>query len=42
MQGSTYSISHEEVKEAILKIRGVTGIFDLHIWTMTSCMHIHY
>ena len=39
MQGSPYNISHEEVKEAILKIRGVTGIFDLHIWTITSGMH---
>ncbi len=39
MQGSPYNISHEEVKDAILKIRGVTGIFDLHIWTITSGMH---
>ena len=39
MQGSPYNISHEEVKESILKIRGVTGIFDLHIWTITSGMH---
>jgi cobalt-zinc-cadmium efflux system protein len=39
MQGSPYNISHEEVKEAILKIRGVSGIFDLHIWTITSGMH---
>ncbi len=39
MQGSPYNISHEKVKEAILKIRGVTGIFDLHIWTITSGMH---
>jgi cobalt-zinc-cadmium efflux system protein len=39
MQGSPYNISHEDVKESILKIRGVTGIFDLHIWTITSGMH---
>jgi cobalt-zinc-cadmium efflux system protein len=39
MQGSPYNISLEEVKESILKIRGVTGIFDLHIWTITSGMH---
>ena len=39
MEGSPYSISHEEVKETILKIRGVTGIFELHIWTITSGMH---
>ncbi|MER5175889.1 MAG: cation diffusion facilitator family transporter [Candidatus Nitrosocosmicus sp.] len=39
MQGSPYNIPREEVQEAILKIRGVTGIFDLHIWTITSGMH---
>jgi cobalt-zinc-cadmium efflux system protein len=39
MQGSPYNISREEVQEAILRIRGVTGIFDLHIWTITSGMH---
>lgn len=39
MQGSPYNISREEVQESILKIRGVTGIFDLHIWTITSGMH---
>ncbi len=39
MQGSPYNISHEEVKEAILKVRGVTGLFELHIWTITSGMH---
>lgn len=39
MEGSPYSISHEQVKEAILKIRGVIGIFELHIWTITSGMH---
>jgi cobalt-zinc-cadmium efflux system protein len=39
MEGSPYNIPHEEVKEAILKIRGVTGLFELHIWTITSGMH---
>jgi len=39
MEGSPYNISHEEIKEAILKVRGVTGIFELHIWTITSGMH---
>jgi cobalt-zinc-cadmium efflux system protein len=39
MQGSPYNIPHEKVKESILKIRGVTGLFDLHIWTITSGMH---
>lgn len=39
MEGSPYNISHEELKESILQIRGVTGIFELHIWTITSGMH---
>lgn len=39
MEGSPHSIPHEEVKEAILKIRGVTGLFDLHIWTISSGIH---
>jgi cobalt-zinc-cadmium efflux system protein len=39
MEGSPYNISHEEIKESILQIRGVTGIFELHIWTITSGMH---
>lgn len=36
MEGVPSSISYEEVKAAILEIRGVTGIFDMHIWTITS------
>ena len=39
MEGSPYNISHEEIKKAILDVRGVTGIFELHIWTITSGMH---
>jgi cobalt-zinc-cadmium efflux system protein len=39
MEGSPYNIPHDEVKESILKIRGVTGLFELHIWTITSGMH---
>jgi cobalt-zinc-cadmium efflux system protein len=39
MEGSPYNISHEEIKESILQIRGVTGVFELHIWTITSGMH---
>jgi cobalt-zinc-cadmium efflux system protein len=39
MEGSPYNISHEEVKESILQIKGVTGLFELHIWTITSGMH---
>jgi cobalt-zinc-cadmium efflux system protein len=36
MEGVPANISHEEVKNAILQIKGVTGIFELHIWTITS------
>ena len=39
MEGSPSSIPHERVKEAILGIKGVTGIFELHIWTITSGMN---
>lgn len=36
MEGAPINISYEEVKEAILQIKGVTGVFQLHIWTITS------
>ena len=39
MEGSPYNIPHDEVKEAILRIRGVTGYLNFHIWTITSGMH---
>jgi cobalt-zinc-cadmium efflux system protein len=39
MEGSPSNISYEEVKQAILQIKGVTGVFELHIWTITSGMH---
>jgi cobalt-zinc-cadmium efflux system protein len=39
MEGVPANISLEEVKNAILEIRGVTGVFDLHIWTITSGMN---
>lgn len=38
MEGSPSNIDYEEVKNAILQVKGVTGIFDLHIWTITSGM----
>ena len=28
MEGSPSNISHEEIKEAILQIKGVTGVFE--------------
>lgn len=36
MEGVPPNISYEEVKKSILDIKGVTGIFDLHIWTISS------
>ncbi|MDE1770702.1 MAG: cation transporter [Thaumarchaeota archaeon] len=38
MEGVPSNIDYEEVKNTILQIKGVTGIFDLHIWTITSGM----
>lgn len=39
MQGTPSNISYEEVKTAMLQIKGVTGVFDLHIWAITSGMN---
>jgi cobalt-zinc-cadmium efflux system protein len=36
MEGVPSNISPRDVKNAILQIKGVTGVFDLHIWTITS------
>jgi cobalt-zinc-cadmium efflux system protein len=36
MEGVPSSISYEEVRKAILEVKGVTGLFDLHIWSITS------
>jgi len=38
MEGVPPHISHDEVKKAIMQIKGVTGIFELHIWSITSGM----
>jgi len=39
MEGSPANIPHELVKNTLLQIRGVTGVFDLHLWTITSGIH---
>ena len=36
MEGVPPNISYEEVKKSILEVKGVTGVFDLHLWTITS------
>lgn len=38
MEGVPSNISYEEVRKAILGIKGVSGLFDLHIWSITSGM----
>lgn len=36
MEGTPVDISYEEVRSTILGVRGVIGLFELHIWTVTS------
>jgi len=39
IEGTPSHLCHEEIKNSILKVKGVTGVFDLHIWTITSGIH---
>jgi cobalt-zinc-cadmium efflux system protein len=39
MEGAPPGISFDQVKQAILEVKGVTGVFDLHIWTISSEMN---
>lgn len=39
MEGVPSNISYEQVQQALLQIKGVTGVFDLHIWSLTSGLH---
>jgi len=39
IEGTPSHLFYEEVKSSILKVKGVTGVFDLHIWTITSGIH---
>ncbi|HEY7777265.1 MAG TPA: cation diffusion facilitator family transporter, partial [Nitrososphaeraceae archaeon] len=39
IEGTPSHLVHEEIMNSILKVKGVTGIFDLHIWTITSGIH---
>lgn len=39
LEGTPSHLAHEEIKNSILQVKGVTGIFDLHIWTITSGIH---
>jgi cobalt-zinc-cadmium efflux system protein len=39
IEGTPSHLCHEEIKNSILSVKGVTGVFDLHIWTITSGIH---
>jgi cobalt-zinc-cadmium efflux system protein len=39
LEGTPSHLDHEVIKNSILKVKGVTGVFDLHIWTITSGIH---
>jgi cobalt-zinc-cadmium efflux system protein len=39
IEGTPSHLCHEEIKSSILNVKGVTGVFDLHIWTITSGIH---
>jgi len=39
IEGTPSHLCHEEIKQSILRVRGVTGVFDLHIWTISSGIH---
>lgn len=39
MEGVPVGIDYENVKNAVLEVKGVTGLFDLHIWSITSGMN---
>ena len=39
IEGTPIHLGHEEIKNSILNVRGVTGVFDLHIWTISSGIH---
>jgi len=39
MEGVPSNISYEVIQQALLQTKGVTGVFDLHIWTITSGYH---
>lgn len=39
MEGVPSNVSYEIIQQALLQIKGVTGVFDLHIWSITSGLH---
>lgn len=39
MEGTPSNVKVEDIVQAILKIAGIKGVHDLHIWSITSNMH---
>jgi len=39
IEGTPLNLCHEDIKSSILNVKGVTGVFDLHIWTISSGIH---
>ncbi|HYP42890.1 MAG TPA: cation diffusion facilitator family transporter, partial [Candidatus Nitrosocosmicus sp.] len=39
MEGVPSNISYELIQQELLRVKGVTGVFDLHIWSITSGLH---
>ena len=39
IEGTPIHLCHEEIKNSILNVKGVTGVFDLHIWTISYGIH---
>ena len=39
IEGTPIHLCHDEIKNSILSVKGVTGVFDLHIWTISSGIH---
>jgi cobalt-zinc-cadmium efflux system protein len=39
MEGVPSNMSYEKVQQALLQTKGVTGVFDLHIWSISSGIH---
>lgn len=39
MESVPVGLDYEDVKNTILAVKGVTGLFDLHIWSITSGMN---
>jgi cobalt-zinc-cadmium efflux system protein len=39
MEGVPSNVSYELIQQELLQVKGVTGVFDLHIWSITSGLH---